>query len=294
MEWRTATSSTTPGASRSTWPLRARPSGASARPAALAVIAQATLEVRSAIFYATLIIVLVFVPLFALAGIEGRLFTPLGIAYMVSMLASMLVSVTVTPVLCHYLLARGGVLEHGDSPLVAWLCHEDCEETKGLFEVGAGYIAKVRWERSYGTTFPLGRRFSVDDVAAQAGVGLGALYRRWPTKRDLVIAALAEAAPDRSVPATGDAMEDVFVGLLEMARGFAGPRSRILSGLLSELPDDPELAEAVRGTLIATLRSDHRERMRRLVGSRVANSLSSATTALHVRVLSRVDLPALV
>ncbi|MBL8972549.1 MAG: TetR/AcrR family transcriptional regulator [Myxococcales bacterium] len=110
------------------------------------------------------------------------------------------------------------------------------------------------------------RRLRVDDVAAQAGVGLGALYRRWPTKRDLVIAALAEAAPDRSVPATGDAMEDVFVGLLEMARGFAGPRSRILSGLLSELPDDPELAEAVRGTLIATLRSDHRERMRRLVG----------------------------
>ncbi|MBK7282282.1 efflux RND transporter permease subunit [Candidatus Aalborgicola defluviihabitans] len=85
------------------------------------VIASATLEVRSAIVYATVIIVLVFVPLFVLPGIEGRLFTPLGIAYIVSILASMLVSVTITPVMAFYLLPKMKQMGHGDSPLVVRL-----------------------------------------------------------------------------------------------------------------------------------------------------------------------------
>ena len=87
----------------------------------LEVVRHASVEVRSGIVYATVIVVLVFVPLFALPGIEGRLFTPLGIAYIVSILASMLVSMTVTPVLCVYLLPKMKRLGHGDSPLVAWL-----------------------------------------------------------------------------------------------------------------------------------------------------------------------------
>jgi HME family heavy-metal exporter len=91
----------------------------------LEVVRRASVEVRSGIVYATVIVVLVFVPLFALPGIEGRLFTPLGIAYIVSIGASMLVSMTVTPVMSYYMLPTMKRLDHGDSPLVSWLKRQD-------------------------------------------------------------------------------------------------------------------------------------------------------------------------
>ncbi|MEP7283586.1 MAG: efflux RND transporter permease subunit, partial [Rubrivivax sp.] len=125
------------------------------------VIAKASSEVRSGVVYATVIVVLVFLPLFALPGIEGRLFTPLGLAYIVSILASMVVATSLTPVLCYWLLPRMKRLDHGDSPLVRWLKrwderllrwsfpHSGALLAAALVAVGAAAFAATQFPRSF-------------------------------------------------------------------------------------------------------------------------------------------------
>ena len=70
------------------------------------ILFAASSEVRKPVMYGTLLVTVVYLPLFFLSGIEGRLFAPIGLAYIISVFASTLVALTVTPVLCYYLLGR--------------------------------------------------------------------------------------------------------------------------------------------------------------------------------------------
>ncbi|MBA2113237.1 efflux RND transporter permease subunit [Bremerella alba] len=87
----------------------------------LKVIFEASVEVRNAIIISTVLVIVVFAPLFALSGMEGRLFTPLGVAYIISILASTLVSLTVTPVLSYYLLPSAKATHSGDGAFLRFL-----------------------------------------------------------------------------------------------------------------------------------------------------------------------------
>ena len=101
-----------------------------------------------------MIIVLVFVPLFALSGIEGRLFAPLGEAYIISILASLLVSITLTPVMAYYMLPGMKRLEAHESPLVRVLKRANraalqsrASACSGLFSAAAAVAGGARTDR---------------------------------------------------------------------------------------------------------------------------------------------------
>jgi CzcA family heavy metal efflux pump len=95
---------------------------ASSPQSSFSVVYQASCEVRGSIVYATAIVVLVVLPLFAMGGLEGRFFAPLGMAYIVSLLCSLVVSLTLTPVLGYFLLPNAPVLASQQDPwILRWL-----------------------------------------------------------------------------------------------------------------------------------------------------------------------------
>jgi AcrR family transcriptional regulator len=129
----------------------------------------------------------------------------------------------------------------------------------GLDDAVLGATIELLGERGY-------QRLRIADIAERAGSGLGALYRRWSSKRDVVLAALDRVVPDRDLPVDDDPAEDVLTGLRRLAAATTGPVGRLLAGLLPDLMEDSELAAAVRGRILHGIRGEHRERVRRLVG----------------------------
>ncbi len=87
----------------------------------LQVVFQASREIRDSVVYATWIVIIVFVPIFLLRGVEGRIFTPLGLAFTASLFASLIVAITLTPVLCSLLLVRRRGRPERESITIQWL-----------------------------------------------------------------------------------------------------------------------------------------------------------------------------
>ena len=149
---------------------------------ALEVVIAATSEVRSGILYATVIIVLVFLPLFALSGIEGRLFAPLGIAFIVSILASLVTAITLTPVLAYWLLPRMRRLAHTESGLVRMLkrsqerglrwCFARPAFTIGLPAVAVLWAGLAAWQLPRAFLPPFNEGTALVSVVLQPGISL--------------------------------------------------------------------------------------------------------------------------
>ncbi len=147
--------------------------------APLRVIYAASVEVRSTIVFGTLVVITVFLPLFGLSGMEGRLFTPLAVAYVTAILASLLVSLTLTPVLASYLLPqapavhreRDSLLVRGLKFVTARLVRFSMRHTLLLLLVSWLIVAYSAWRVAY-----LGRDFlpPFDEGTVQLTVSLPA------------------------------------------------------------------------------------------------------------------------
>jgi len=185
----------------------------------LRVIYEASSEIRNSIVFATAIVILVFIPLFNLSGIEGRLFIPLGIAYIVSLAASLLVSLTVTPVLCYYLLPNAkAVVKEKPSWVVTILQQLDRRALNFAFDhpkivfvsTGGLLIVALATLPFMGTSLlpPFQEGTALVSVKAQPGISLDASSALGLKAEELIL----EIPEVRSVSRrTGRAEEDEHV-----------------------------------------------------------------------------------
>lgn len=186
---------------------------------ALRVVYRASSEIRNSIFLATLIVILVFVPLFALPGLEGRLFTPIGIAYVISILASLLVSLTVTPVLCYFLLGKARSQAEHESWLVRFLKRIDEGVLKRTLDrpllivgiASALFLGSMALIPSLGRDFlpPFNEGSAMVEASAKAGISLEASSEMAMTVEKAILSVPEVKSTGRR---TGRADEDDHAG----------------------------------------------------------------------------------
>lgn len=258
---------------------------------ALAVVYEASVEVRGAILVATTVIVLVFSPLFFLSGVEGRFFRPLGAAYVISLVASLFVAVTVTPVLCHLLLSRSRTVREGrDGFLVralkraytASLALALRMKAAVLLLALAGVAGAVALASTYGSSFlpdfnegsitlfvstPPGTSLAESnrvarriDAAVAALPGVASVARRTGRAENDEHAEPVSAseidvrlAPGADPAATRQRLSDLLAALPGVTAQIGGPISHRLSHILSGTP--AAVAIKLYSDDLATLRS---------------------------------------
>jgi AcrR family transcriptional regulator len=103
------------------------------------------------------------------------------------------------------------------------------------------------------------RAVTIEGIARQVGRARTSLYRRWPSKRHLVAYAVVNALGENPAADTGDLREDLEAAVRTLLNAFAGPLGRALAGLVADMAQDPDLAEAIRHEVLGRRRQSIRE-----------------------------------
>jgi len=299
---------------------RLRENAALAAPRPLAAVAlAASLEVRSAVVYATFIVAIVFLPVLTMTGLQGRFFAPLGTAFILSVLASLVVALTVTPALCALLLARTGA--HAEPRYIGWLkaAHRRLLESAcrhralTLFAVAAllgGALALV--PLLGGELLPEFREgHFVCQVSAMPGTSLDEMRRIGKAMSDAMLAEPRIATVEQQIgraeqgedtwgphrsefhvelkPTAGAEQEQVQKGLRELLESFPGVQSEVLTFL------GDRLSETITGetaSVVVNVFGDDLDALDR-AAQRVAAVLHGVRGAADVQVKSPPGTPVL-
>lgn len=233
----------------------------------LEVVAKATSEVQGSIVYATLIILLVFLPLFGLSGIEGRLLQPLALAYGVALLASLFVALTLTPVLGLDALSRS-TKALGQEP--QWV-----------------HRLKARYGNLLGRLLPQWKPLAIISVALVivAGIGLAVSGRAFlPEFNEGSLTVNVTTLPGTSLEASDKAAAEVEAALLSQ------PEVATTARRTGRAPGDPHAQEVFASEIEATLKPGGREREELLTGLRAAVGKVPGVQAIFGQPIShRID-----